>query len=88
MQMEDLTRMASIKTAEIQQAAAMALGGGVDTSSSSSTAAGSSSSSGELTDHLESSTSSMVGTLLNNGGIRDCKVGAFVLNSENGLCVF
>lgn len=70
--MDDLTRMASIKTADIQQAAAMSLGGGVDTSSSSgsSDAEGA----GKATDRLESATSSMVGTLLNSGGIRDCKV--------------
>jgi hypothetical protein len=70
--MEDLKRMAAIKTADVQQAAAMSLGGGVDASSSG--AADSSSSGGRSTDSLESSTTSMVGTLLNNGGIRDCKV--------------
>jgi len=77
-QMDDLTAMASIKVSDIQAAALMALGGGVSTSISDAADSGSSSSgsSGEgVTDQLEASSASMLGTLLNNGGIQDCKVG-------------
>lgn len=72
--MTELTAMAKIKVADIQAAAAVALGGGVETHTSNAAAAAPSTG-GDAVGNLESSAATtMVGSLINQGGVRDCKV--------------